>query len=95
MLNRVVEQEVILELQETAARKEWKKLARHLGIKDETINKLKSDYDSEGIDEMFYNMMSTWQMQEGNQATYKKLIKALEKCRLQQAIDKIKPLLGK
>ena len=62
--------------------KNWKNLARRLGISDTDIDTLAYDYFRDGLQETGYQMLRKWYQQKGSEATYKVLAKALIDARL-------------
>ena len=80
------------ELECSSALPKWKHLGRRLRLSDVTIEQLERD-NPQDTAEQFHQMMVTWKKQNGNEATYEKLFDALNKLRLQDAIDQIKPLV--
>ena len=80
--------ECVLELQTTAALKDWKNIARRLGVEDPEIDRIEAIYKQDPA-EAFYQTMLHW-YNKGEEATSQHLITALEKTRLRKVVDDFK-----
>ena len=79
----------IMELKDTPAAKEWKYIARHLGMEDPDIDQIQHKFGSE-LKEAFYQMIRKWRETEGKHATYDALIMALKAEKLNAVVDTVK-----
>ena len=82
--------ECVLELQNTAALKDWKNIARRLGVEDPDIDRIEAE-NKQNPAEAFYQTMLHW-YNKGEEATPQQLIKALEKTRLKYVVDKFRAI---
>ena len=80
--------ECVLELQTTAALKDWKNIARRLGVEDPEIDRIEG-INKQDPAEAFYQTMLHW-YNKGEEATSQHLITALEKTRLRKVVDDFK-----
>ncbi|XP_078698059.1 receptor-interacting serine/threonine-protein kinase 1-like [Branchiostoma floridae x Branchiostoma belcheri] len=67
--------------------KAWKRLLRHLGLKDNDLDVVEHDYMNVGLIEMAYQGLRKWRQQEGKEATTQKLVAALKKIGRRDVID--------
>ena len=57
--------------------KKWKQLAHKLKIKGTTIEDIEYRHDKDGLQELAYQILSSWRQKLGNKATRKILADAL------------------
>lgn len=57
--------------------KEWKLLARHLGLQDSDIDSFIADHHYMGIKEVAYEMLRDWRERQGPEAKMQALARAL------------------
>ena len=79
----------IMELKDTPAAKEWKYIARRLGMADLDIDQIQHKHGSE-LKEAFYQMIRKWRETEGKHATYDALIMALKAEKLNAVVEIVK-----
>ncbi|KAI8520658.1 hypothetical protein Bbelb_004120 [Branchiostoma belcheri] len=67
--------------------KDWRRLLRRLGLKDNDLEQIYHDYSDLGIVEMAYQGLRKWKQQGGEKATLQKLLSGLEKIRRRDLVD--------
>ncbi|PIK35342.1 hypothetical protein BSL78_27827, partial [Apostichopus japonicus] len=59
--------------------KEWKNVGRNLGLKDEKLCIIETDFNKQGHQETVYQMLRTWKNSNSSNATFRVLGEALYK----------------
>ena len=72
------------------AMKDWKFLGRRLNVEESTVTSIEKDCQGNGQLEMCYQVFYRWTEEQGLNATYLNLIKALEKENLNNLVEPVK-----
>eukprot|EP00058_Branchiostoma_floridae_P018651 XP_002604140.1 hypothetical protein BRAFLDRAFT_71567 [Branchiostoma floridae] len=67
--------------------KDWKRLLRRLGMKDNDLDLIHHDYMDAGLVEMVYQGLRKWTQQDGERATLQKLLAGLEMIRRRDLVN--------
>ncbi|XP_077977471.1 uncharacterized protein LOC144433032 [Glandiceps talaboti] len=73
--------------------RDWRRLARRLGLSDADLNALEHNYPSD-LREQIHQMFQVWRQREGDAATVHKLIGSLDELQIRNLCHAIKRCLG-